>query len=46
MATPVIMNGNDRLSRRSYRVATSLNTSLNDETSSVSSTLRGKTPLI
>jgi hypothetical protein len=46
MATPVIMNGNDRPSRRSYRVATSLNTSLNDETSSVASTLRGKTPLI
>ena len=40
------MNGNDRQSRRSHRVTTSSNSSIDDDAKSVSSTLRGKTPLI
>jgi hypothetical protein len=44
-ATPVTANGNDRPSRRSYRVTTSLNNSIDEESKSVSPT-RGKTPLI
>ncbi len=41
------MNGNDRQSRRSsYRVTTSLNNSINEDANSITSTIRGKTPLI
>ncbi len=45
VATPLIVNGNDRVSRRSYRVTTSLNNSVNEE-SKPTSPIRGKTPLI
>jgi len=43
---PAIMNGNDRLSRHSYRVKTSLNNSTDDDAKPISPTVRGKTPLI
>ena len=43
---PIIINGNDRQSRRSHRVTTSLNNSIDDDSKSGSQTLRGKTPLI
>ncbi len=43
---PATMNGNDRLSRHSYRVKTSLNNSTDDDAKPISPTVRGKTPLI
>lgn len=46
MNTPVIMKRNDRLSRRSYRVTTSLNNSIEDDSKPITPILRGKTPLI
>jgi hypothetical protein len=47
MITPLATNGgNDRLSRRGYRVTTSLNTSTDDDPKPISPTFRGKTPLI
>jgi hypothetical protein len=47
MATPLTPNGNhDRSSRRGYRVTTSLNIAIDDDTKPISPTFRGKTPLI